>query len=83
MFKNYFIIFHVNVIILQPNIQQKVSFHLLSFFFSFFSSFFTFFLSFFFSPIFLLSPFPAYKVWSLPTSAACRIADIVGAWVSC
>ena len=53
---------------------------LFSFFFSLFLSLFSLFfplfvLFFLFHPL----PFPAYKIWSLPTSGACRIADILQA----
>ena len=61
MFKNYFIIFQDNIIILQPNIQQKL-------FFSFFFFLFLFLFFFLFFPFFpppslscLQNLVPAYK----------------------
>ena len=63
-------------------------FLLFSFFFSslfFFPLSFSFlsfsFLPFSFFLFFLSWPFPAYKIWSLPTSGACRIANILQAWL--
>ena len=75
MLKNHFMIFQDNVNILHYSLIYSKKFLFFSFLFFSFSLFF---LS-FFPHFFLLPPIPAYKIWSLPTSAACRIADIVAA----
>ena len=71
-------------LLLCPNLCNNHVYRSFSLFFFFislsrlfiFSSYFFFSLSF----VFYSWPFSAYKVWSLPKSGACKIADILQSW---